>query len=114
MAKRKPARDPLEAYHAEFQHALHTTHEFLVQLVQAAADRITPEFEDAVWQAEEQLVDSFEGFVRLYADRVAQLEASDKRLQERVRRFELRMKQLDLVVQALGPLIVDPGSNKIQ
>lgn len=85
-----------------------------MQLVQAAADRITPEFEDAVWQAEEQLVDSFEGFVRLYADRVSQLEASDKRLQERVRRFEDRMKQLDLVVQALGPLIVDPGSNKIQ
>lgn len=114
MAKRKQGRDPLEAYHAEFQQSLRTTHEFLVQLVQAAADRISPEFEEAVWQAEEQLVDSFEGFVRLYADRVAQLEDSDKRLQERVRRFENRMKQLDLVVQALGPLIVDPGSNKIQ
>jgi hypothetical protein len=114
VAKKKQANDPLVVYHAEFQRALHTTHEFLVQLVQAAADRISPEFEEAVWEAEEQLVDSFEGFVRLYGDRVEQLEVSDRKLQERVRLFEDRMKELDRVVQALGPLILDPGSDKIQ
>ena len=114
VGKKKQSNDPLVVYHAEFQRALHTTHEFLVQLVQAAADRISPEFEEAVWEAEEQLVDSFESFVRLYGDRVEQLESSDRRLQERVKHFEERMKELDRVVQALGPLILDPGSDKIQ
>jgi hypothetical protein len=112
--KKQQPNDPLVVYHAEFQRALHTTHEFLVQLVQAAADRISPEFEEALWEAEEQLVDSFEGFVKLYGDRVEQLEMSDRKLQERVRHFEDRMKELDRVVRALGPLILDPGSDKIQ
>lgn len=114
VRKKKQSSDPLVVYHAEFQRALHTTHEFLVQLVQVAADRISPEFEEALWQAEEQLVDSFEGFVRLYGDRVEQLESSDRKLQERVKHFEERMKELDRVVQALGPFILDPGSDKIQ
>ena len=114
MAKKKLVNDPLVFHHAEFQRALHTTHEFIVQLVQVAADRISPEFEEAVWEAEEHLVDSFEGFVRLYGDRVEQLELSDRKLQERVRHFEDRMKELDRVVRALGPLILDPGSDKIQ
>jgi hypothetical protein len=39
---------------------------------------------------------------------------SDRKLQERVRHFEDRMKELDRVVRALGPLILDPGSDKIQ
>ena len=114
VGTKKQSSDPLVVYHAEFQRALHTTHEFLVQLVQAAADRISPEFEEALWEAEEQLVESFESFVRLYGDRVEQLEVSDRKLQERVRHFEDRMKELDRVVRALGPLILDPGSDKIQ
>ena len=114
MGTKRQTNDPLVVYHAEFQRALHSTHEFLVQLVQAAADRITPEFEEALWEAEEQLVESFESFVKLYGDRVEQLELSDRRLQERVKHFEERMKELDRVVRALGPLILDPGSDRIQ
>ena len=115
VAKRKRFQEEaLIHYHAEFQRALHTTHEFLVQLVQVASDRISPEFENAVWEAEDSLVDSFEKFVAMYGDRVAQLEQSDRRLQERLAQFESRMQDLERMVRALGPLMLGPGTEKIQ
>ncbi|MBM3797998.1 MAG: hypothetical protein FJW31_29050 [Acidobacteria bacterium] len=116
VAKRKrfQQEEALLHYHAEFQRALHTKNEFLVQLVQVASERISPEFEDAVWEAEDCLVNSFEQFVALYGDRVAQLEQRDRRLQERVREFEARMQYLERMVRALGPLMLGPGTEKIQ
>jgi hypothetical protein len=116
LTKKSGSENHLETRHAEFQLALQATHEYLVQLVQVASDRITPEFEEAVWEAEARLIETFEEYVQLYAERVEKLEASDQRIQKRMKFAEQKMKELEQKFLALGPdvFFMDPKTDKIQ